>query len=41
VQGVTPSDKVILNPADSLVTGDVVHVAAPPSSSPAAELAKK
>jgi len=29
VQGVAPSDKVILNPADSLVTGDVVRVAAP------------
>ena len=29
VQGVTPSDKVILNPSDSLVTGDVVRVAAP------------
>src|SRR5438067_5527642 len=41
VQGVTPSDKVILNPADSLVPGDVVHIAAPPSSSPATELAKK
>ena len=29
VQGVTPSDKVILNPADSLVTGAVVHVSSP------------
>src|SRR6266550_4556475 len=29
VQGVTPSDKVILNPADSLVTGDIVRVASP------------
>ena len=28
VQGVTPADKIILNPADSLVTGDVVSVAA-------------
>jgi RND family efflux transporter MFP subunit len=36
VQGVTPSDKVILNPADSLVTGDVVRVAAAPAASPAA-----
>jgi hypothetical protein len=35
VQGVTPSDKVILNPADSLVTGDVVHIAAAPAVSPA------
>jgi membrane fusion protein (multidrug efflux system) len=32
-QGVTPSDKVILNPADSLVTGDVVHIAAPAATS--------
>jgi membrane fusion protein, multidrug efflux system len=44
VDGVTPSDKVILNPADSLVTGDVVRVAvtsAPlPASSPP-EVAKK
>jgi len=41
VQGVTPSDKVILNPADSLVTGDVVHIAAPAAPSPATEVAKK
>jgi len=41
VQGITPSDKVILNPADSLVTGDVVHVASAPASSPAPALAKK
>jgi membrane fusion protein (multidrug efflux system) len=41
VQGVTPSDKVILNPADSLVTGDVVQIAAAPAPSPAPELAKK
>ena len=41
VQGVTPSDKVILNPADSLVTGDVVHIAASPAPSPATEVAKK
>jgi multidrug efflux pump subunit AcrA (membrane-fusion protein) len=41
VQGVTPSDKVILNPADSLLTGDMVRVAAPPASSPAPEVAKK
>jgi RND family efflux transporter MFP subunit len=39
VQGVTPSDKVILNPADSLVTGDIVRVAA--AASPAPSLAKK
>jgi membrane fusion protein (multidrug efflux system) len=41
VQGVTPSDKVILNPADSLVTGDVVHIAATPAPSPPPEVAKK
>jgi RND family efflux transporter MFP subunit len=43
VDGVTPSDKVILNPADSLVTGDVVNVAATPASSPSPgpEVAKK
>ena len=29
VQGVTPSDKVIVNPSDSLVTGAVVHVSSP------------
>jgi membrane fusion protein (multidrug efflux system) len=32
VHGVTPSDKVILNPADSLVTGDVVRMASPAST---------
>jgi RND family efflux transporter MFP subunit len=41
VQGVTPSDKVILNPADSLLTGDMVRVAQPPASSPAPAVAKK
>jgi membrane fusion protein, multidrug efflux system len=41
VEGVTPSDKVILNPADSLLTGDMVRVAAPPASSPAPAVAKK
>src|SRR5437762_4390117 len=37
VGGVTPSDRVIVNPADSLVTGAVVRVAAAsePSASPA------
>jgi hypothetical protein len=38
------SDKIILNPADSLVTGDVVQIAAapPPASSPSPpEVAKK
>jgi membrane fusion protein (multidrug efflux system) len=45
VQGVTPSDKVILNPADSLVTGDIVRVASPAptlGSTPSpSEVAKK
>jgi RND family efflux transporter MFP subunit len=41
VQGVTPADKVILNPADSLVSGDVVRVAAAPAPSPGPEVAKK
>ena len=41
VDGVTPSDKVILNPADSLVTGDVVRVAATPPPSPIPAVAKK
>jgi hypothetical protein len=41
VQGVTPSDKVILNPADSLLTGDTVRVAATAVPSPAPEVAKK
>jgi len=43
VQGVTPADKVILNPADSLVTGDVVRVAesSTPASSSGPEVAKK
>jgi membrane fusion protein (multidrug efflux system) len=41
VQGIPPSDKVILNPADSLVTGDVVHVAAASASSPAPAVAQK
>src|SRR6266496_3732077 len=41
VQGVTPSDKVILNPADSLVTGAVVRVAAAAAASPSPAMAKK
>jgi RND family efflux transporter MFP subunit len=42
VQGVSPSDKVILNPADSLVTGDVVRIAAaPPAPAPTAAIAQK
>jgi RND family efflux transporter MFP subunit len=41
VQGVTPSDKVILNPADSLLTGDVVRVATASAPSPAQTVAQK
>jgi hypothetical protein len=36
-----PSDKVILNPADSLVTGTIVRVASTPAPSPAPAVAKK
>ena len=32
LSGVTESDKVIVNPSDSLTTGTTVHVAAPPTS---------
>ena len=41
VQGVTPSDKVIVNPSDSLTTGTMVRVAAVPAASPSPEVAKK
>jgi len=46
VQGVTPSDRVINNPSDSLTTGAIVHVAssAAPGQSPApspSKVAKK
>src|SRR5436189_1575488 len=41
VQGITPSDKVIVNPADSLVTGAVVHVAAAIAPSPLPAMARK
>ncbi len=41
VRGVTSSDKVILNPADSLVTGEVVRVATTAAASPSPALAKK
>ena len=41
VDGVTASDKIILNPADSLLTGDKVRVAAPPAASPSPALAQK
>jgi membrane fusion protein (multidrug efflux system) len=35
LSGVTESDKVIVNPSDSLTTGTIVHVAATPASSAA------
>jgi membrane fusion protein (multidrug efflux system) len=41
VRGVTPSDKVIVNPADSLATGTLVRIAAPSAVSPNPEVAKK
>ena len=41
LSGVTESDKVIVNPSDSLTTGTTVRVAAPPASSPPPEVAKK
>jgi len=41
LSGVTESDKVIVNPSDSLTTGTVVHVAATPAASPSATVAKK
>src|SRR6476620_5812627 len=41
VQGVTPSDKVIVNPADSLTTGTLVHVEARSATSPRPAMAKK
>ena len=41
VQGVTPSDKVIVNPSDSLTTGKTVRVAAATAVSPSPAMAKK
>src|SRR5881392_1010419 len=41
LSGVIESDKVIVNPSDSLTTGTVVHVAAAPAASPSATPAKK
>src|SRR5438093_957451 len=41
VQGVSPSDKVIVNPSDSLTTGTMVNVAAAQAASPNAAVAKK
>jgi len=40
-QGVTPSDKVIVNPADSLTTGTLVRVAAASATPPSSEAPKK
>src|SRR5882757_5357975 len=41
VQGVTPSDKVIVNPSDSLTTGKTVRVAVATAVSPSPAMAKK
>ena len=41
VQGVTPSDKVIVNPSDSLTTGKTVRVAPATAVSPSPAMAKK
>jgi RND family efflux transporter MFP subunit len=41
LSGATESDKVIVNPSDSLTAGTTVHVAATPAPSPSATVAKK
>jgi membrane fusion protein, multidrug efflux system len=41
VRGVTPSDKVIVNPADSLTTGTLVRIAAASATPPSPEAPKK
>jgi RND family efflux transporter MFP subunit len=41
LSGVTESDKVIVNPSDSLTTGTVVRVAATPAASPSPAVPKK
>lgn len=41
LSGVTESDKVIVNPSDSLTTGTIVRVAATPAPSPSPATAKK
>ncbi len=41
LSGVTESDKVIVNPSDSLVTGTTVRVGATPAASPSPAVAKK
>jgi multidrug efflux pump subunit AcrA (membrane-fusion protein) len=41
LSGVTESDKVIINPSDSLATGMTVRVAATPAPSPSPAVATK
>jgi multidrug efflux pump subunit AcrA (membrane-fusion protein) len=41
LSGVTESDKVIVNPSDSLTTGTAVHIAPAPVASPSPPAAKK
>jgi membrane fusion protein (multidrug efflux system) len=41
LSGVTESDKVIVNPSDSLTTGTIVQIAATPAPSPSPTVAKK
>jgi RND family efflux transporter MFP subunit len=41
LSGVTESDKVIVNPSDSLTTGTIVRVAATPAASPSPAVTKK
>jgi RND family efflux transporter MFP subunit len=41
LSGVTESDKVIINPSDSLTTGTAVHVTATPAPSPNSAVAQK
>ncbi len=39
--GLTPSDKIVNNPPDSLVSGTLVHVATTSATSPSPAMAKK
>ena len=41
VQGVTPSDRVVVNPSDSLTTGTVVRLATSPAPSASPAMARK
>jgi multidrug efflux pump subunit AcrA (membrane-fusion protein) len=41
LSGVTESDKVIVNPSDSLTTGTTVRIAATPAAPPSPEAPKK